>query len=238
MIGLRVPIAVGALASVPGVAADRAMTVTDFDRLRVDGAFRVEVMAGRATSALISGTGDAVAATIVDVQGRTLTIRRNRVNWTGGSTQTAQPATIRITVPALTSVGVSGAATVIIDRMAGMRVSVSQEGTGKLSVAKLTADKLDVAVVGSGTVELSGKVAGMTAILRGAVALDAGKLTVADLKLTSENAGIAMLTAARSADVNATGSGSVTVLGKPACTVRNIGSGSVVCGASKQAEAR
>lgn len=238
MIGLRALIAVGALASVPAVAAERTLIVNDFDRLRVEGGFRVEVTAGRTTSAQISGTPAAVAATIVDVQGRTLSVRRERVNWTGSSSQASAPATVRITVPALTWVGTSGAATVVIDRMTGMRVSLSLEGTGKLSVAKLTADKLDVAVVGSGAVQLAGKAAGMTAVLRGAVALDAAKLNVADLKLTSENAGTATVAASRSADINATGSGSVIILERPACTVRNIGSGSVICGASNQAEAR
>ena len=231
-------IAIAALLPGQTLAAERTLSVTDFDRLRVEGNFIVEVIAGRSTSARITGTPDAIDTTTVQGLGRTLTIRRTRLGWVGTRDPSTKPPVIRLTVPTLSNIWSSGAAAVRIDRMKGPRIGVSLEGSGSVTVADVQADALDLGVIGSGRVEMSGKVAGMTGVLRGAVELASAKLTVADLRLTSENSGTAVVTATRSANVTATGSGSVTVFGKPACTVRNLGSGNVDCGASQQPQTR
>ena len=232
--GMKTLVALLLFAVAPLSAAERTLTITDFDRLRVDGGFTVEVVSGRGTSARISGSPDALEAASVQVQGRTLTIRRSASTWGGNPDRPLTPATVRISVPVLVNAWVSGPATVRIDRMNGMRVGLSVEGAGSLSVANLTADKLDVGILGAGKVLLAGKVAGMTALVRGAAEFDASKLSIADARLTSENAGVSTILAGRTANVTATGSGSVVVLGTPACTVKNAGSGTVSCGASQQ----
>ena len=221
-----------ALAS-PATAAERGLSITDFDRLRVDGSFTVVVTTGRGTSARIVGTPAAIDASSVEVQGRTLTIRRNRNAWGSSSGQDNIAPVVRVTAPLLTNVWVSGPAKVSVDRMKGLRVAVSLEGAGEITIAALTADRLDVATVGSGTMTLAGTVANLTLVARGAGTIDAAKLAVADAKVTSESAGAVMLAAKRSANVIMTGTGSVIVIGKPACTVRNVGSGTVTCGAKE-----
>lgn len=225
------------LAAVPAVAAERGVTVTDFDRLRVDGGFTVEVHTGVAASARIIGTAAAIEATSIVVQGRQLSVRRNRQAWGGYPGQEVPAATVRITVPALANVWVSGPAKVSVDRMKGLRVSASLEGPGSLTIAALAADRMDIGTLGSGTVILAGNVGNLTATVRGAGTFDAAKLTVADLKLNSESAGDVTVTVKRAADVTMTAAGRVSILGNPACTVRNIGSGTVSCG-SDQAERR
>ena len=221
----------------PAFAAERGVTVTDFDRLRVDGGFIVEVRTGVAASARIIGSAAAIEATSVVVQGRQLTIRRNRQAWGGYPGQTPPAATIRITVRALSNVGVSGPATVSVDRMRGLKVAASLEGPGSLSIGALAADRMDIGTFGSGTMTLGGTVGNLTATVRGAGTFDATRLTVSDLKLNSESAGDVTVTVKRAADVTMTAAGRVTILGSPACTVRNIGSGTVACG-SDQAERR
>ena len=214
-------------------AAERGLSITDFDRLRVDGSFTVIVTTGRGTSARIVGTPAAIDASSVEVQGRTLTIRRNRNAWGSSSGQDNTAPVVRVTAPLLTNVWVSGPAKVSVDRMKGLRVAVSLEGAGEIAVAAVTADRLDVATVGSGTMTLAGTVANLTLVARGAGTIDAAKLSVADAKLTSESAGTITLAAKRSANVVMTGTGSVVVIGKPACTVRNVGAGTVTCGAKE-----
>ena len=217
----------------PAAAAERGLSITDFDRLRVDGSFTVIVTTGRGTSARISDTPSAIDASSVEVQGRTLTIRRNRNAWGGSSGQESAAPVVRVTAPALTNLWVSGPAKVSVDRMKGLRVAISLEGAGEIAVAAVAADRLDVATVGSGTMTLGGTVANLTLLTRGAGTIDATKLSAADAKLTSESAGTVTLAAKRSANVTMTGTGSVVVIGKPACTVRNIGSGTVTCGAKE-----
>ena len=211
-------------------AAERSLSLTDFDRVRIDGGFTVEIRTGTATSGKIIGTQAAIEAASVAVQGRQLNIRRNRSTWGGYPGQVPPAATIRITVPVLSNIWVSGAAKVAVDRLKGPRVAASLEGPGSLSVANVTADRLDLATLGSGTLTVSGVVATLNATVRGAGTLDASNLVAADLKLTSESAGVVTINVKRAADVTMTGNGMVTVLGKPACTVKNIGSGTVACG--------
>lgn len=226
------PVLLLALAT-PSLAAERSLSVTDFDRLRVEGGFIVEVRTGTATSARISGTQAAIEAASVEVQGRQLNIRRNRSGWGGYPGQVPPAATIRITVPLLANVWVSGPAKVSVDRMKGLRVAASLEGPGSLSIANVAADRIDLATLGSGTLVIAGTVGTLTATVRGAGTFDAGKLAVSDLKLTSESAGLVTVSVKRAANVTMTGTGTVTVLGTPACTVKNIGSGTVTCGSDQ-----
>ena len=217
-------------AAAPAAANERTLSVTDFDRLRVEGNFVVEVTTGRGTSARLSGSQMAIEGATVEVQGRTLTVRRNASAWGGYPGKPVGLATVTLTVPALQSASVSGAAVVRIDRMRGPRIALSLGGAGALTVAQVTSDRLDVALLGAGRVTVGGTVADLIATVRGSGDLDAAKMAVADAKLFSGTAGTVTLAARRSAAIEASGSGSVTVTGKPACTVTNSGAGTVVCG--------
>jgi hypothetical protein len=92
---------------------------------------------------------------------------------------------------------------------------------------------MDVGAVGSGILTLAGTVATLNATVRGAGTFDGAKLAVSDLKLTSESAGAMTLSVKRAANVNMSGNGTVTILGSPACTVKNVGSGTVSCGSDQ-----
>lgn len=232
---MRFVLLLSLVCAVPASAAERGLTLTDFDRIRVEGALVVEVRNGAATSGRIVGPAAAIDTIIAEVLGRTLSLRRSRASWGGYPGQVPPAATIRLTVPTLGYVSVSGPARVTVERLRGLRVSASLEGPGTLTIAGVTADRMDVGALGAGTLTLGGTVGNLTATLRGAGTLAAANLSVADLKLTSESAGSATITVKRAADVTMLGNGSVTVLGKPACTVKNLGSGTVSC-ASDQAQ--
>lgn len=217
----------------PALAAERTLSLTDFDRIRVEGGFIVDVRTGAATTGRIIGTPAAIDAASVEVQGRQLNIRRDHSTWRNTSGAEPPAATIRITMPALSNIWVSGPARVSVDRLKGLRVAASLEGPGSLSVATVAADRMDVGAVGSGTLALAGTVATLNVTVRGAGTFDGAKLAVADLKLTSESAGAVTISVKRAANVTMTGTGAVTILGSPACTVKNIGSGTVSCGSDQ-----
>lgn len=224
-------ILVALFAATPALSAERSLSVTDFDKLRVDGSFVVDVVRGRPTSVVVTGTPAAIDAVLASVQGTTLAIRRVRTASGSAATRPPEPARLRVTTPALLNVWISGPAKVSIDRMQGLRLGASLEGAGSLSIGTLAADRFDLAMLGSGRVKLGGSVANFGAVVRGAGDVDAAALTATDAKLASETAGTITLGVKRSATVTATGAGRVEILGKPACTVRNTGSGDVVCGA-------
>jgi hypothetical protein len=210
-------------------AADRTFSVPDFQRIRVVGPFRVEVIADRLTTARAKGSADALDRVRLDVQGQTLFVRLDRTNF-GGAEDKGPPAVITIRAPALREATLAGSGALSLTGMKGLRVAVVVEGSGSLSAKNIQADRLDVGVVGTGTVTLAGKAKTATITGRGAGSVIASALLVDDLAVTWESAGDAALAATRAAKVTSTGTGNVVVSGRPACTVNNGGNGQVTCG--------
>ncbi len=210
-------------------AAERTFSLADFQRIRVVGPFRVEVIADRLTTARGKGSNDALDRVRLDVQGQTLFVRLDRTNF-GGAEDKGPPAVITIRAPALKEATLAGSGSLSLNGMKGLRVAVVVEGSGSLSVTNVQADRMDIGVVGTGTVTLAGKARNAIVTGRGAGSVKGSALSVADLAVTWESAGDAELAAVRTAKVTSTGTGNVLVSGKPACTVSNGGNGQVTCG--------
>lgn len=220
---------VGVALSPPAHAAQRTYSVTDFDRIRVTGPFKVEVTTDRLTAIRGTGAAEALNRVRLDVQGRTLFVRLDRSN-VGGSDFKGPPATIAIRAPALREASLSGSGTLSLSGMKGLRVGVVVEGSGILTARNVDADRLDVGVIGTGSIALSGKSHVTSVTGRGEGAVKAAELAVDDLTVTWESAGDGAFAATRTAKVTSIGTGNVSVAGKPACTVTNGGNGQVSCG--------
>jgi hypothetical protein len=214
----------------PALAKERSVTITEFNRIRIEGTFNVEVVTGRGVSARISGSEQAIERTSVQNQGEMLVIKPSHNAWGGWRGEDAGVATIRLTTAALRTAGSSGASTVKIDHMRGASVIIAQDGSGSLTVASVQADTLDIGMAGAGSLTVAGKGAQTHIAVKGAGILDASGLAISDLRMSSDGSAVVKVAVKRSANVVATGTGSVIVAGKPACTVVNKGSGSVSCG--------
>ncbi len=219
-----------ALIAQPALARDRTITITSFDRIRVEGAMQVEVVTGRGPSARISGSDQAIERTIVVNQGQTLIVKPNPNAWGGWDGADAGPVIVRLTTPSLRSAALTGSGAVRIDAMRNAAVGVALEGSGTLDVAAIDTDALDVGIAGAGTMTLAGRAAGGRIAVRGTSNLRGDKLLIRDARVVAEGAGDVTVEAGRTADVKAIGPGRVTILGKPACTVLNRGNGAVNCG--------
>ena len=228
---MRYFLILAALAAQPALANDRTLTVTSFDRIRVEGSFQVEVVTGKGPSARITGSEQAIERTRVETQGQTVVIRNNTSAWGGWQGADAGPVVIRLTTPGLRAAFLSGASAVKIDRMRAPAVTVSMDGSGTLAIGSIDADSLDIGLAGAGTMKVAGKIAQARVTVRGSGIFDASALATTDLKLTADGSAEVKIAASRTANVVETGSGSVTVTGSPACTVQNRASGSVRCGA-------
>jgi hypothetical protein len=221
---------VAATAVSPGVeAAERTYSVSDFDRIRVTGPFRVNVIADRMTTVRGSGTTGALDRVRLDVQGRTLIVRMDRSNFAGSDTKDP-PAIVTIRAPALREASLAGSGALSLNGMKGLRSSLVVEGSGMLTATNVQADRLDVGVVGTGTVALTGKVRAASFTGRGAGSVKAESLSVDDLTVNWESAGEGSFAATRTAKITSISTGNVSVSGKAACTVSNGGNGQVVCG--------
>ncbi len=215
----------------PALAAERGLTLTDFDRVRVEGPYVVDVTSGKSASGKLIGTPQAFDRITVQVQDHTLVIRPNRSGWGGNPDTDGGPVRVKITVPVLRTAWVNGSGVVTIAGMRGATLDLVLQGSGSLSVSAIQADRLSVGLTGAGSATVSGKASQVTITTRGGGALDASALATQDIKVSSEGSGDVKATASRSAKVTSSGAGNIVVAGKPACIVSNVGAGSVVCGA-------
>ena len=216
--------------SSPALADERRYTVTDFDRVVVEGPYEVVLRTGKAPSARATGPRMAVERVTVEVLGRTLRVRTGRSAWGGYPGEDAGPAIVELTTHEIRSATVAGSGGLSIDKARGMRLDLALEGSGRLSVADVKADTLVVGSLGSGQIGLAGQVKSLRASVQGAGDLDGSGLTADDAQVSSETSGTIELNAKRSARIVARGSGDTKILGKIACTVNAVGSGRVVCG--------
>ena len=218
--------------AMPAHAERRGYTVTNFERLSVNGPFVVRVTTGGGSSAYAEGDNIGIRQISVQVTGRTLQIRRNvSEDWGGYPGENRQGrATLYIATPSLNQVTVVGNGDVEIDRMRSRRVVGSLGGNGRLAIRSVEADELALGVTGSGVIEAGGHAETGRLQVQGPGNILAAGLMVDDLNVNLSGAGVIEIAADREADITASGNGSVTVFGDPGCTNRSIGSGVVMCG--------
>lgn len=219
-----------ALLSGPAAAAEKRFGLASFETIEVNGDFIVEVTTRAPVSAVASGSLDALDRLSVEADNGKLVIGERRFGGNGRNDRPRGPVTIRVNAANLKSAAMAGAGTLSIDKLGGDRVSVLLRGPGQLTVGKIAADRLALTMIGNGTLTVAGAVKTGQLSLSGAGVLDAGALAVDDLTSESEGAGDLTVRAVKRAAVTARGVGKTVVLGRPACTVRNMGGGSVSCG--------
>ena len=230
----RILLAFALLASaVPAAAVERRYAVADFERVVVEGPYIVRLVAGPPSSARASGSQAALDRVTIDVSGRTLRIRRTRSSWGGNPGAQEGPVTVDLATRTVRSVRLIGPARLDADRVEGLRVDLIVEGSGRLRAANVEADNLSLGLAGSGRLELAGSAETLNADIQGTGDVEASALRVENAAITTTTTGIVSVRADRSANVNALGLGEVTILGRPACTVRGANAGLVRCGSDQ-----
>jgi len=217
-------------AAAPAAAAERTYSVTDFDRVQVEGPYEVTLVTGRSASAHATGSTQALEGVSVEVQSGLLRVRPNRSAWGGYPGDKAGPVRIEVSTRDLRTATVIGSGRLIIDRVRGLRTDLSLSGSGRIDVARVEADVLNLGLIGSGRLSAAGVAKQVKATVQGSADLAAGALAADDLVLNAETAGNVAIAARRTAKVRQSGSGSVEVGGTPSCTVTTVGSGRVRCG--------
>ena len=214
-----------ALSASSAAAADRTLSVTTFDKVRIDGPFSVRLTTGVSPFARVSGSQAAIDAVSVDQQGRTLIVRGNPSSW-GGNYPGKSRGRVEISVGTqdLAAAYVNGPGSLQIDRVKGLSFDLAVQGSGSASVADAKVDQMKVSISGVGTVSIAGSAPKLTALVRGTSALDASRLAVKDVTIGAEGPAQVRVTASNSAKVDARGVSSVEVGGGGACTVSAQGS--------------
>ena len=210
-------LALGLLTAGPVSAATRTYIVTDFDSIRVEGPVNIAVETRRGASA--RGEGGAASLDQVDlrVASRVLTVRLKPSPFESSRDRNVPAIRLSLTVPSLRRVQLTGAGSLNITGLDKSRAEIIASGSGSIAITAIDTDILSVVQFGAGSISLAGK----------AKSVD---LRAADLEIALEGAANVDAQADRSAKLVAAGPGNITIAGKPACTVRRVGSGVVRCG--------
>jgi hypothetical protein len=112
------------------------------------------------------------------------------------------------------------------------------EGSGTLRATRIAADALSLGLLGAGALELSGTAKTLRGQFQGTGSVAAASLAANAATLTANTSGSVALQVNGRAEIIAYGLGTVTITGRPACTVSGPGTGQVSCGASNQGQRR
>ncbi|WP_428628404.1 head GIN domain-containing protein [Sphingopyxis sp.] len=226
--------AITLLAIAPAAAAEKRFGLTSFEAIDVNADYAIEVTTRAPVGAVATGPQDALDRLTIDARDGRLVIGQREFAGDADRRAPRGAVTIRINAANLRSVTMGGAGSLQIDRLKGTRVTIGLRGPGTMSVGAITTDRLSVVMIGNGTMTLSGTAKQAQMTVSGAGLFDAGALAVDMLTFDGEGAGDHVLRAVKTAAVAARGVGKTVVLGKPVCTVRNVGNGSVQCGTAKR----
>jgi len=228
------PFFVLALLATPAAAADHNYSVTDFDRVIVEGPYAVRLVVGAPSSAVATGSRDALDRLTIDVQGQTLRIHRNTSAWGGSPTADAGPVTVALATRNLRSARIIGAGQLDVAGGRGLNLEFVLQGSGRLRATGVAADNLSLGLLGSGRLEIAGTARALHADIQGNGDVEASHLVAQNATLSTSTSGLVAVTVNGPATVSANGLGEVTILGAAVCTVQGLGADRVRCPGSNQ----
>jgi hypothetical protein len=210
----------------PADAATRNFGITDFSKIRIEGPFRVSLATGVAPFARATGSPAALDRVAVEVRGDTLVVQPNQ-SWGGYPDDNPGPVEVSIGTHDLSSATLFGAGALSIDRVKGLKFSLSVQGSGAGEIHQVAADQLSVTLEGTASARLGGQAGKVTALVRGVSTLDAAKLATPDASISADGTATIDADVTDTARVDAWGAATIRLTGRPSCTVKAIGSASV-----------
>lgn len=228
----RLPLlALLALASLPAGAATPAVqrnySVTSFDRIRIEGPYKVALKTNVSPFARASGSPLSLDGLSVTVEGRTLVVRKGSGGWGGYDGEGRGPVSIELGTPDLRIAWINGAGALAVDRVRGLDFELAIQGSGMARIDQVEVDQLKVGMSGAGSTQLAGNVKKLTAVIRGTSVLEAEQLQVTDAVIGAEGPSTIRAKVSNSAKVDAMGLATITLAGNPACIVKAQGSATV-----------
>jgi hypothetical protein len=211
----------------PAGAATRNFGITSFEKVRVDGPFKVTLTTGVAPFARATGSAAALDRVAIDVRGNTLVVHNNLDSWGGYPGMDVGPVEISLGTHDLSAAWLNGSGSLAIDRVKGLSFDLSVQGSGAGEISQASVDQLNVSVVGTASARLAGRAAKLTAVIRGISSLDAAALSSKDATLGADGAATIAANVTDSVTVDASGPATVRLNGSPSCTLRVSGSASV-----------
>lgn len=220
-----------AFVAAPASAAERAVAVVNFDRIRIDGPFDVRVTTRATPTATVVGDARALDGVSVRVEGGTLVVRANNAVWgeRGRPRGIAAPVVEAGTRDLRSAAVVGGGALTIAGPVAAERVDLSVTGSGSLTAPGLRANELHATLIGTGQLTLGGAARTARVLGNGAGRIAAAELVANDVMVRTEGSTAVTITARYTATATSTGLGAIEILGRPDCKVKAQAGGPIRC---------
>lgn len=206
----------------------RHYIVAAFERLRVEGPYTVELVAG-APRAEAEGDVAALDRLVVRVDAGTLIVSGGVPSWDARHAAKGGGARVRVRLatPALRAVRVAGDAVVRVTGLEGADTSVSLAGDGRVAIGGIAVETIAATLSGGGTIALAGRAMHARVTNAGSGTIDAGELATGEARLATQDRGGIRATVRYRAQILAGGAGLIDVLGTPECRIS--GPGPVRC---------
>lgn len=214
--------------SVAGAAtpASRNYGIRSFEKIRVEGPYRVTLKTGVAPFARAKGLAAALDRIDFEMRGDLLIVRAGPFAKKPSANALA-PIEVEVGTHDLSSATLTGSGSLAIDKVKGLKFNLSVQGAGVAEIGKVAVDQLSLNLGGNAAARLTGKAMQLTALLRGLSTLDIAGLDVSDAVLGAEGPSTIRATVSRSAKVEGKGTASFVLAGRPSCTLDVQGSVSV-----------
>lgn len=211
----------------PAVGETRHFGITGFTKVRVDGPFAVKLRTGVAPFASASGPPAALDRVSIEVRGDTLIVAPDASGWGGYPGKDPGRVTVELGTHELSAAWVNGPGMLDIDKVQGLSFGLSVQGSGSGTIEKVAVDQFNIGVSGTASAALAGKVAKLTAVVRGISSIDARLLASKDATLAAEGAATIKASVSDSAKISASGPATIALTGGATCNVTSSGAASV-----------
>jgi Putative auto-transporter adhesin, head GIN domain len=204
----------------------RNFGIRSFEKIRIEGPYRVTLKTGVAPFARAKGPQAALDRIDLEMRGDVLLVRSGPFAKNPAAAALA-PVEVELGTHDLSSAALTGAGSLAIDKVKGLKFDLSVQGAGTTDIAQVAVDQLSLNLGGNAAARLAGKSQRLTAILRGLSTVDLSGLQVSDAVIGAEGPSTVRATVTKAAKIDGRGTASFVLAGRPSCTLKVQGSVSV-----------
>jgi len=204
----------------------RNFGVRSFEKIRVEGPYRVTLKTGVAPFARAKGPNAALDRIDLEMRGKMLIVRSGPFAKNPAAAALA-PVEVELGTHDLSSAALLGSGSLTIDKVKGLKFDLGVHGAGTTDIGQVAVDQLTLNLGGNAAARLSGKSKQLTAILKGLSSVDLSGLEVSDAVFGAEGPSTVRATVTKAVEIDGKGTASFVLAGRPSCTLKVQGSVSV-----------
>jgi hypothetical protein len=198
-------------------------TVSDFDRIALEGQGEVIVTQSGSETLIIETYENIIPHVKVEVEGGTLTLGiEEDINLLF-----PQRLIFSVGVDDLSSLAIAGSGNIESDMLETEGLEVTVGGSGRVRITSLATGDLNVRINGSGEIELVGEASAQEISIGGSGRYTAGDVCSASVEVSISGSGDATVCATETLESNISGSGTVNYYGRPSISSSSSGSGTL-----------